>query len=358
MKSLIRPAGFVVLSGLLIFFGAKLLLAQETSQVKSSKAEEVQDTTTQETYVSQVIISTPWAEKNLVYDGEESPPGEFGLHSIVFPDSLREKLPDPPLPEGPTSFTIGPNGDIYITDPLNKRIQRFDDNGNFISVIPIPSLEKREYLHIQELPETSDSARMESLRRAGKLPKDGKVPPKPKTVNGYQYVWSLICVDRYNNVYLLWWGDYTKQTLCKYDPLGNLIATYPFFPEVRSRGAGNKLYCDNSDKLFFEYYRKLTDEVILSREDERLLKKPYELFNFQIGTVDQVFTPGEQEATLQRGGREIPDFSKIKERAWKELPGKFWGPEIWDYEYVNEEGEFYHYWPTKEGMTITKWSKQ
>jgi hypothetical protein len=71
-----------------------------------------------------------------------------------------------------------------------------------------------------------------------------------------------------------------------------------------------------------------------------------------------VFSPEEQKATLRRGGRETPDYSKIKERAWKELPGKFWGPEIWDYEYVDEKGNFYHYWPTKEGITITKWYKQ
>jgi hypothetical protein len=71
-----------------------------------------------------------------------------------------------------------------------------------------------------------------------------------------------------------------------------------------------------------------------------------------------VFTPEEQKATLRKGEREISDFSKIRERAWKELPGKFWGPQIWDYEYVDEKGDFYHYWPIKEGIIITKWYKQ
>jgi hypothetical protein len=356
-----------LLIGLACFIAVALILSvsgksQRQEQGKASQISkgDSSDTATQETYVSQVIISTPWAEKNLVYDGEESSPGEFGLETFIFQDdSLREELPDPPLPEGPTSFTVAPNGDIYITDPLNKRIQRFDANGNFISIIPIPPLEKGEYLHIQQLPELSDSARMEMLRRAGKLPKDGKVPPKPKTPNGYQYVWSLICVDRYNNVYLLWWGDYTKQTLCKYDPQGNLMATYPFFPEVRIGGGANKLYCDSSDRLFFQYSRRLTDRIILSLKEWDSLRGTSAPFAFQIGTSDRVFTFEEQKAALRRGVlHETTDTRKIKEQAWKEFSGKFWGlHSMWDYDFVDEKGNLYHFCSTKEGIIITKWYK-
>jgi hypothetical protein len=71
-----------------------------------------------------------------------------------------------------------------------------------------------------------------------------------------------------------------------------------------------------------------------------------------------VFTPEEQKTTLRRESREIPDMSEIKEQAWKKLPGEFWGPMIWGYEYVDEKGNFYHYWPTKEGIIITKWYEQ
>jgi hypothetical protein len=270
-----------------------------------------------------------------------------------------------PLPEGPTSFTVAPNGDIYITDPLNERIQRFDANGNFVSVIPIPPLEKSKYLHIQELPELSDSARTESLRRAGKLPKREEpydvqvVPPKPKPTNWYQYVWSLICADRSNYIYLLWWGDYTKQTLCKYDPQGKLLNTYPFFEEVRIGGGLNKLYCDSSDRLLFEYSRKLADKIILSLKEELLLKKPSATFTFQIGTTNRVFTPEEQKTTLRRGGREIPDLSKLKQQTWKQLPGKLLELNtIWNYDFIDEKANLYHYCPTKEGIVITKWYKQ
>ncbi|NIM96931.1 MAG: hypothetical protein GTO24_02245 [candidate division Zixibacteria bacterium] len=235
MKSLIKPVGLVILLGLLMLFGAQLLSTQETKPIKPTRPPRDQDTTEtpepvqKENYVSEVIISAPWAEKNLVDDGEESPPGLFGIRVYSVPESLKE-FGDVPRPEGPPSFTVAPNGDIYITDPLNKRIQRFDESGNLVSVIPIPPIEMSEY------GQESDSARAERLRRAGKLPKDGKVPPRPKTPNGYEWVWSLICVDRSNSLYLLWWEDYTKQTLCKYDPQGNLIATYPFFPEVRIGG--------------------------------------------------------------------------------------------------------------------------
>jgi hypothetical protein len=359
MKSLIKPVGLVILFGLLMLFGAELLFTQETKPIRPTRPPRFQDTTKtpepvqKETYVSEVILRAPWATRSLVYDGEESPPGKFGLNVYEVPDSLKEELPAPPLPEGPTSFTVAPNGDIYITDPLNERIQRFDANGNFVSVIHIPPLEKDN-----SVPELSDSARAENLRRAGKLLEDGTVPPKPKATNWYQYVWSLICADRHNNIYLLWWGDYTKQTLCKYDQEGKLLAAYPFFPEVRF-GGGGKLYCDDSGRLFFEYTRKESDKIILSLKEELLLKKPYAGYTFQIGTTDQVFTAEEQEATLRKEVRKIPNWSEIKKLRDLRPPGE--GLELshtWNRDFVDEKGNFYHYWPTKEGITITKWYKQ
>jgi hypothetical protein len=304
-----------LISVLGIFFLYSLLATgKDTTKSEQAKGKEV--------YVSEVVLQAPWAEKNLVYDGEESSPGEFGLETFIFQDdSLREELPDPPLPEGPTSFTVAPNGDIYITDPLNKRIQRFDANGNFVSVIPIPHFEGSKY------------------------------------AQAYQYEWSLICADHNNNIYLLWWEDYTEQTLCKYDPLGNLMATYPFFPEVRFEGGG-KLYCDSSDILFFEYRRRLTDKIILSLKEEISLKRPYASFTFQVGTANRVFTPEEQKATLKRKGRETPDMSEVKLQAWKEPPGESWGPRIWNFQLFDEKRNLYHYWRTKDGITITKWYKQ
>ncbi|MFQ6003367.1 MAG: hypothetical protein ACE5KJ_06430, partial [Candidatus Zixiibacteriota bacterium] len=86
MKSLIKPVGLVVVSGLLILFGVKLLFTQEASQIRPTRPHRPQDTTKtpepvrKETYVSKVILQAPWGEKNLVYDKEESKSGEFGVH--------------------------------------------------------------------------------------------------------------------------------------------------------------------------------------------------------------------------------------------------------------------------------------
>ncbi|MGB8657985.1 MAG: hypothetical protein WCE90_09415 [Candidatus Zixiibacteriota bacterium] len=115
-----------------------------------------------ETYTSKVILQAPWAKKNLVYDGEESPPGGFGVYQYVVPESLKGQG-DAGLPEGPTSFAVAPNGDIYITDPLNSRIQRFNPEGQFISVTP--------------------------------------------DIKTQRYKWTVICVDPKDNVYLLRWEN-------------------------------------------------------------------------------------------------------------------------------------------------------
>lgn len=162
-------------------------------------------------------------------------------------------------------------------------------------------------------------------------------------MRGYAHEWNLICVDRSDNVYLLWWEDYTEQYLCKYSQDGTLLSTYPFFPEVRYQGTGNRLYCNQSDQLFFEYSRRLTDEIIVSLKEDLSLKEPYAPFTFQIGTADRVFSPQEQEATLRRGVREIPGTSELAEQAWKEPPSKSWGPDMWNYDIVDEKGDLYHY---------------
>jgi hypothetical protein len=274
MRNLIKIGEVLVLFGVLLFFGAQLLFTQEATPIRPTRPPRTQDTTLrvgsdsltpQETYVSAVIISAPWGKKNLVYDGEESPAGEFGIRIYEVPESLQQ-FADVPPPEGPTSFTVAPNGDIYITDPLNGRIQRFDANGNFVSVIRIPPVERSEY------GQESDSARMERLRRAGKLPKiDNQIPEKPNDVqvapkgtNWYKSTaTNLICVDRSNNVYLLRAEGYTNQSLYKYDQQGKLLATYPFFPEVRIGRGTNCIAIPRTD-----YFSSIV-------EDSRT--KPYSL---------------------------------------------------------------------------------
>ena len=83
------------------------------------------ENTYQGTYVPSVILSAPWGEKCLRRDSVSSDPGKFGFG-----------LNAEGLEVGPTAFTVAPDGDIYIGDALNERVQRFSAEGNFIKVIP------------------------------------------------------------------------------------------------------------------------------------------------------------------------------------------------------------------------------
>jgi len=179
-----------------------------------------QEAGARETYVSEVIIQAPWGERSLYdriygwYAGkEESQPGEFGFEITG---------EGPPI--GPNSFTVAPNGDIYINDPLNKRIQRYGPNGQFISVI--------------------------------------RVAP---------FMGGPLCVDTDNNVYI-----YTAQGILKHDQAGNLVARYPIQvgknrispTETESRELQN-IYCDNSGRVHaaVSYDHRRADESASSFMD-------------------------------------------------------------------------------------------
>lgn len=71
-----------------------------------------------------------------------------------------------------------------------------------------------------------------------------------------------------------------------------------------------------------------------------------------------MFTPEQQKKTEISGSARKKAAGKVDLQDWEKQQGKFWGPEIWNYDFVDEKGNFYHYWSTKEGITITKWFKQ
>lgn len=197
MKGLIKVAGLVILCGLLTVFITQHLFTQEKQGINPASLTESQDTVTQETYVSQVILQAPWGETNLYHGGGgvESKPGEFGHYS-----SEETYL-------SPDAFTVAPNGDIYISDPLNKRIQKYNSSGQFLSVIPIP---------------------------------DGKAVVD-------------ICVDDNNNLFLLRYGSKGRGELgCvdKCDQNGKLIVNYPAFIDVKR--TANFVHCDNKGRVFIQ----------------------------------------------------------------------------------------------------------
>jgi|GEM_PF-603436 len=198
----------------------------------------------QETYVSEVIIEAPWAEKNLYQyaGGEESPPGEFGHYVSEETES------------GPNSFTVAPNGDVYINDPLNKRIQRFGPDGQFISVIPVNA--------------------------------------------------GFMCVDKHNYIYSTrpgrpcWFID-------KYDQAGNLHASYPIEvgkKRISAIETENKIlqniYCDNSGGVFagVRSSRTKVDEV-----SGTFLDSAWGGI-CQVGNAAGVFSAEEQNRTMKKQG--------------------------------------------------------
>lgn len=67
------------------------------------------------------------------------------------PDHIGITTPSEANPEGPMSFTLGREGEIYILDQLNRRIQIFKDRKR-ISTIPIPFLKSINFKDIGLLP--------------------------------------------------------------------------------------------------------------------------------------------------------------------------------------------------------------
>jgi hypothetical protein len=187
VRVLTRVVALAVVFGLVIFLGVRQLFTQETREAVSLESAAVQDTAQQETYVSEVIISAPWAEKNLVYGGEESPPGQFG-YAI---DNERFL--------GPSCFAVAPNEDIYIADQFNRRIQRFDSQGALVCTIPVSR------------------------------------------------IIADICIDDENQIYLCGGDSASSGSLLKYDQQGNLIRKYAL---LTSSSTGEFIYCDESGQLF------------------------------------------------------------------------------------------------------------
>jgi len=183
-----------------------------------------EETIQQQTYTPQVIINAPWGNK----------PGEFGLY-----------VEGPIM--GPSTFTIAPNGDIYVVDTFNNRIQRFSKDGTFLS-----------------------------MSRA----------------HGSGWV-EDICVDVNENIYLLHLGP---ARIRKIDNEGNLLNVINTFNSYENRddedirgmntgGGPTKIFCDNSGRLIMRYYS----------EKDRHFKI------YQIGTDAVEFSPEQQKATLRTG---------------------------------------------------------
>jgi hypothetical protein len=243
MKQLKRISIPVLLLGAILLTVALLILKGDGAEIIQGK------------YVPQVVISAQWGEKNLIYDEDPSNPGEFGLFN---PPEGGDSGPE----KGPGNFTISPNGEIYILDNLNQRVQRFNSEGRFIGVVP-------------------------------------------KVQGG-----DDIIVDIENNIYvgIFDWTFYPKVE--KYDQTGNLLITYHLgkwddfgdrggYRSINHWGGGGNISCDNSGRLFIKYVKPPEPNTPLFPNDTI---PGNTVFIFQFGTTSQEFTFEQQMSTLQIRG--------------------------------------------------------
>ncbi len=220
------------------------------------------ETIQQQTYTPQVIINAPWGKKNVHMDKEASPEGEFGIFD---PYSRNSKAYDEGPVQGPSNFTVAPNGDIYICDIFNERIQRFSANGQLVSIIDI---------------------------------------------GGWRGYGDDISVDESGNIYLLY-SSYSPVRVCKFDQQGNLLIEYVSFKDEDSKGMNigggpTKLYCDNSGRLFITYYKENERAQVI----------------FQLGTATAEFSPAQQKATIRRGNAGISGRILNKDQIFQYIDGK------------------------------------
>jgi hypothetical protein len=130
-------------------------------------------------------------------------------------DNLGIILPDEANPEGPMSFALGKDGEIYILDQLNFRIQVFKNNKR-IKTIPIPKDKSLDFKDLEVTPENKIVLAGEFFKegRAEKtyiymLDLDGKVlnliktepcPPEIHIVAEGQYAGIWLCSQRISSI--------------------------------------------------------------------------------------------------------------------------------------------------------------
>jgi hypothetical protein len=207
----------------------------------------------QQIYISKVIINAPWGQK----------PGEFGVDD---PYARNPKAIGLGPVMGPSTFTVAPNGDIYIVDMFNYRVQRFTQDGAFVSTFSL----------------------LESRSAGG----------------------EDISVDANGNIYLLYLGPAVVR---KFDSNGNLLKIIFMFnhedkdAEGMSCGGGSThLYCDNFGRLFLSYYKwnERTQTI------------------FQFGTTTTEFSQDQQKATLRKGSASMSGIVLNKDQIFQYIDGK------------------------------------
>lgn len=126
-------------------------------------------------YISRVVVSA----------AVSSGPGEIGIWA-----------PEGRMPSGPQAFALDKDSNIYITDNVNRRINKYSPQGKFSSSIPLP-----------------DRIRPEDLAEATSMP----------LANLNRIVPEDLAIDAKGDIYVL--SGYTPYVL-KLNPQGALVRVY------------------------------------------------------------------------------------------------------------------------------------
>ena len=204
-----------------------------------------------ETYFPQVIIDATWGKE----------PGQFGVY---------EPEEGPTL--GPQTLIISSNGDIYIEDGENGRIQRFSESGELIATIP--------------------------LSRLG----------------------EGLCVDQTGKIYF-YDPTLVPKKIYQYGPKGNMLKESVLWEGVRGSGS---IYSDRSGKLFLSYWNDSlktslvfqvgTSEIVFSREQQKAtLREGFVGSNNVILNQGKIFQNKEGDLHLvDDSSRSVKKFSSYK----------------------------------------------
>jgi hypothetical protein len=104
-----------------------------------SRSTETNDT---EEYSARIIIEGKWG----------TGPGEFGHLLIQAPGEVPEGQTLPKIIIGPDCLFVDNEGNIYVLDQINKRVQKFSSGGAFLKAIPIAFPEDVIFNDIKNFP--------------------------------------------------------------------------------------------------------------------------------------------------------------------------------------------------------------
>jgi hypothetical protein len=119
----------------IIFFAVSFIAAGAAWAPQASTQIAGADNVPIEEYVPKVIIEGKWG----------TGPGEFGIawtyaSNVKLPQDESGEIP----PILPSSLAVNSNGDVYVLDVVNNRIQKFDMEGKYVKSIKVESYNGKE----------------------------------------------------------------------------------------------------------------------------------------------------------------------------------------------------------------------